>query len=307
MTGNKVALCSYPRSGNSLTRKLLEQVTGVATGCESKSDITIQMLGMPGESHSGNDRVWVTKTHHPFEFKFLSRPFVGNKQIYLMRNPIDVFPSHAYLMYTSSHALVPKEKLNEAFPEFWDDWVRWSSAKTAAFHEHVMTASSQAVPTLICRFEDLRSQPEKYLKQIFAFMLDVPSIEGTVCAARIKQVCEISQNARAIYKLKSKTTSLSKNMHMYSPEQVQRMEATMKDFLVYFGYTNHPEDGLTETSFFEYTDKEGNCSLTKDDFKQYKGYLEHNKVIMRQIAERASDREKSTDQQIVGPIPEFTF
>jgi hypothetical protein len=41
MSGNKVALCSYPRSGNSLTRKLLEQITGIATGCESKCDVLL--------------------------------------------------------------------------------------------------------------------------------------------------------------------------------------------------------------------------------------------------------------------------
>ena len=67
MSGNKIALCSFPRSGNSLTRKLLEQITGVATGCESKSDLLLQMVGLVGESHHGNDMVWVTKTHHPID------------------------------------------------------------------------------------------------------------------------------------------------------------------------------------------------------------------------------------------------
>ena len=79
MSGNKIALCSFPRSGNSLTRKLLEQITGVATGCEAKSDLSLQMLGLVGCSHSGDDMVWVTKTHHPLDAGFLCKSFIGNK------------------------------------------------------------------------------------------------------------------------------------------------------------------------------------------------------------------------------------
>ena len=142
MQGNKVALCSYPRSGNSLTRKLLEQISGIATGCESKSDLTLQMVGMVGESHSGSDRIWVTKTHHPLDSGPICRQFVSNKQIYLMRNPIDMIPSHALLMQTASHGLVPNEKFDVDFPDFWEDWVHFSIGKIKAFHDHVINVSS---------------------------------------------------------------------------------------------------------------------------------------------------------------------
>lgn len=41
MTGNRVALSSYPRAGNSLTRSYLEKITGITTGSEAKSDVTL--------------------------------------------------------------------------------------------------------------------------------------------------------------------------------------------------------------------------------------------------------------------------
>jgi hypothetical protein len=41
MDGNHVALCSYPRAGNSLTRSYLERVSGIATGGEAKTDLTL--------------------------------------------------------------------------------------------------------------------------------------------------------------------------------------------------------------------------------------------------------------------------
>ncbi len=41
MDGNRVAFTSYPRSGNSFLRKILEQVTGVFTGSDLSLDQVI--------------------------------------------------------------------------------------------------------------------------------------------------------------------------------------------------------------------------------------------------------------------------
>ena len=41
MNGNRVAFTSYPRSGNSFLRKILEQVTGVFTGSDLSLDQVI--------------------------------------------------------------------------------------------------------------------------------------------------------------------------------------------------------------------------------------------------------------------------
>ena len=69
MTGNKVGLASLMRSGNSFMRKFLEAITGITTGGELKRDILLQSVGFMGEGHSADNRVWVSKSHHPFKFK----------------------------------------------------------------------------------------------------------------------------------------------------------------------------------------------------------------------------------------------
>ena len=68
MSGNKVALTSFPRSGNSLMKKYLEQITGVTTGNERYRDPNLSSHGFMGEGHAANNRVWVSKSHHPIHY-----------------------------------------------------------------------------------------------------------------------------------------------------------------------------------------------------------------------------------------------
>lgn len=67
------------------------------------------MIGMIGEGHSADNRVWISKTHFPIAAPFFVNKMNINKQIYLMRNPTDVILSCAHLAMTVSHELVPKE------------------------------------------------------------------------------------------------------------------------------------------------------------------------------------------------------
>lgn len=43
MKGNRVSLATYPRTGNSFLRKILEQITGVFTGSSMQLDLTITL------------------------------------------------------------------------------------------------------------------------------------------------------------------------------------------------------------------------------------------------------------------------
>jgi hypothetical protein len=49
-------------------------------------------------------------------------------------------------------------------------------------HEEV---TSQAVPTYYLRYEDLVVRPNEILEELFCFLLNVPSIKGTVIEKRI--------------------------------------------------------------------------------------------------------------------------
>ena len=110
------------------------------------------------------------------------------------------------------------------------------------------------------RFEDLKNHPIKAMSDMFAFLLEVPSIEGTVCEERIKQVAARNHEERAIYRLKSNSKSLSRNKEMYSKIQNEAMKEQLKDFNLFFGYIDHPAE-KSETPFFNYTKEDGSVEL----------------------------------------------
>jgi|LauGreDrversion4_2_1035121.scaffolds.fasta_scaffold1501881_1 hypothetical protein len=83
------------RSGNTLMRKYLESITGIATGSIYPNFYTMNFsllaAGFKGETHL-DDSVWVFKAHHPFLFSQVSNPKVS-KAIVCVRNPYDVIVS----------------------------------------------------------------------------------------------------------------------------------------------------------------------------------------------------------------------
>ena len=53
------------------------------------------------------------------------KKFRSQKQIVIVRNPIDALPSMAYMGMTGSNSVLPNEKLHEDFPEFWDGFLKF--------------------------------------------------------------------------------------------------------------------------------------------------------------------------------------
>ena len=71
IVGNKVAFCSFPRSGNSFLRKYLSLLTGVPTGSDNTlhTDTILQMQGMKGEDLV-DDTCWIVKSHFPWIMEY---------------------------------------------------------------------------------------------------------------------------------------------------------------------------------------------------------------------------------------------
>merc|ERR1712165_201705 len=64
---NKVAFCSFPRSGNTFMRRYIELLTGISTGADNTLNVVIdlQMQGLKGED-TVDDTCWVIKSHSPW-------------------------------------------------------------------------------------------------------------------------------------------------------------------------------------------------------------------------------------------------
>ena len=94
----KVAFSSFLRSGNTLTRKYLEEITGIVSGSimhnKRVGNFTLFMPYFKAEGHYGDDQ-WVYKSHLPFTSNFTKTDevFPHTKSIFCVRNPFDVAPS----------------------------------------------------------------------------------------------------------------------------------------------------------------------------------------------------------------------
>ena len=100
----QVLLASYPRSGNSLLRRLIERVTGVHTGSDTRADRALgrqlKDFGLLGEGRV-DPSVWVVKTHWP-ERK--GHAIVrGERTILLVRNPFNALVSYFNMLLTQTH------------------------------------------------------------------------------------------------------------------------------------------------------------------------------------------------------------
>ena len=210
------------RSGNSFLRRIIEQITGVFSGSDMNWDITIQMLyaGLLGEETVSTDNLcWVTKTHWPMESPLGAKKFPAEKCFSIVRNPIDLLPSFALLFITMSHSMTITPPVNEHDPAFWDTFIKKISTfindQTLAMRRQM----ENEIPTYYIRYEDLVLNPQPVLTELFKFMLDVPSLEGTIVEKRIADQCAKGNSGGSVYKLKADPRkNLSRNRGMYTDE-----------------------------------------------------------------------------------------
>ena len=105
--------------------------------------------------------------------------------IVIVRNPIDIIPSVANLYISKSHSFEFENSLPDEFPEWWDDWVTAFCENIKTSQEFAIKNIANQIPTYVLRYEDLKTNPVPVLMEMFRFLLNVKSIEGTVIEKRI--------------------------------------------------------------------------------------------------------------------------
>ena len=112
------------------------------------------------------------------------------------------------------------------------------------------------LPTYFLRYEDLCVRPKETLKELFCFLLNVKSVEGTVIEYRINNLVDSgSASSSSVYKLKAGQdySKLLRNEKKYTEEQKAHMLKELKEALLFFGYTKDPAGkNDTDTSFFSF-------------------------------------------------------
>ena len=86
------------------------------------------------------------------------------------------------------------------------------------------------------RYEDLKLRPQPVLTDLFRFILNVDSLEGTLCERRIKEVTATGFSTKTIYALKSTSNSSCRNRHMYNEELMALMREELAELIDFWGY-----------------------------------------------------------------------
>ncbi len=192
---DRVALASYPRSGNSLLRSLLEKLYGVTTGSDADPKRTLNQqlvdMGMVGEGVV-DERVWIVKTHFPERMGKVK--FNAKRAIVLVRNPFDCIVSYFNMVITQSHTHSLVEEEYQKYGDIWDAFVYEETQVWKAFYEQ--WALVQA-PTLFVRYEDIVLQREKSLTMIAEFLSGMP-LPGEL-VEKIKELSSLDSEHAGVY------------------------------------------------------------------------------------------------------------
>ena len=237
---------------------------------------SLQIMGLKGETIA-DDRVWITKTHHPYKFMD-TVSYSSNKTIFCVRNPLDVLPSYCSMFNTLNHATKPPFDLSKDYPETWNWFVKKQCGYMKRFFATLIRQfqKEKVNPIYIVRYEDLVQSPRETLKGLFEFLLEDEDLEGSNAVRRIEQVLSKGKSATVTYSLKSTTGKFNYNRGMYSDELYNLLKEELSEMIHYFGYAKvEHEDNFT--GFFEYENQ------TEEQLANYYQFRRDNQENMKEI------------------------
>ena len=144
-----------------------------------------------------------------------------------------------------------KENIAEAFPHEWDSYIKFSVQNFKQYHELCLKQIATGTPHYFIRYEDTTNDSQPIMTELFKFMLDQPTLNGTILEKRINETTSQSHQQRASYSLKSNVT-LNRNISLYTEAQLDYIKTELRDFLHYFGYVDLPNHPDNLTPFFKY-------------------------------------------------------
>jgi len=199
-------LASYPRSGNTLLRSLLETVTGFVTASDTRPDRILSVAlaekppyfvgeGLAPPLSTKEDRCDAEEpqqSHCPFltpchEPSFLLPPppickthwperigchsFDCQRVVLLVRNPFDAVDSYWHMCLTNTHTEKVVDAVTEEHRSFYQALVRHEILQVwMSFLDYYWKeCSKRTVPLLLVRYEDLVLSPRDELQRILEF------------------------------------------------------------------------------------------------------------------------------------------
>lgn len=225
----RILLSSYPRSGNSYLRSLLEGSTGIITGSDNRPNRNLSAslirFGYQGEGVV-DQSVWLIKSHYPERFGYAR--FDVSKTILLVRNPFDTIASYFNMAFTNTHDKELHPCCREApapLASIWEDFVVEEAGVWLRFH-NFWANKAKEMPVLIVRFEDLGMAS---LERIHAFLGRDEREEGA-------RSVSILGRGGAGYGPKAHTQCFGKALSLMSDTLVEKLLGMLGPTLEAHGY-----------------------------------------------------------------------
>ena len=255
-----VALASYPRSGNSLTRSLLENITGVHTGSDFCREDTVKgeapeegSWGKGERMHDG--RVWIVKTHSRFSAGTGAfAAFTPAKAILLVRHPLSIAVSFwSFVLSDERQAQTVPASTVAQFPLIWDAFLSAVTRAWQTFHRFWLLRSARQ-PVLVVRYEDVASSVgtasyERAVRALHSFLYSeeqrLPRAEVESALQRAGCLLRARPEARGSYykprhksaeEGPSSTAGTATRSPFFSEQQQSRVLNTLRLELCVLGY-----------------------------------------------------------------------
>jgi hypothetical protein len=176
-------LSSYPRSGNTLLRSLLERITNLVTGSDTRPDRTLSKAlavkhDLVGEGITNHKRAPIIKTHFPERRGYMM--YNATRIILLVRNPYDAIDSYWNMCCTNTHTDSVAEEIYDMYEEKFRSLACAEMSTWLRFHKYWLQecnttfkssdGSGGGPPILLIRFEDLIQQTESVMEQVMTFI-----------------------------------------------------------------------------------------------------------------------------------------
>ena len=232
--------------------------------------------------------------------------FNTEKVFIIVRNPLDSIYSQVNLSQTFGHSLQIANEVQDEFPEFWQNFVKTKVGIVKEFFEYVHTVMKAKVPVHFVRYEDLVNEPNKILGDLFAFLLDVDSIEGTVVEQRIAALAADGNEKNTIYQVKDNSQKFNKSAYRYDDEKMKLVKTELRDYLYYFGYADKPGCEDTFTTFVRYD--EGDVAHDDELLEsRFDGYKAHNQESMKAVLDSVENSAERPTFEMNGEGIEVKF
>lgn len=159
-----VALASYPGSGNTWVRYLVEGATGIFTGSRYK-DLQIQMYGLWGEIRNWADGTTIVQKTHDANEAHVTKDFDG-RAILLLRNPYSAILSDHNFLFAGHHGRAPPSNYARK------DWNQFVAIQMSRWLEMAAnwTMNSDPSKVLVLHYENVKSNPKREMRKVLNFL-----------------------------------------------------------------------------------------------------------------------------------------